>query len=77
MQFNASIWNKISDDAKDFISSCLKKDFKSRPFTSELVNHVWLQKQVKNPIIEKEVQLDIAENLKEFRVISIVNSLCL
>lgn len=42
LNFSAGIWSKISSEAKDFISASLKKDFKQRAFTQDLLNHKWL-----------------------------------
>jgi calcium/calmodulin-dependent protein kinase I len=42
LNFSTGIWSKISPEAKDFISASLKKDFKQRPFTQDLLNHKWL-----------------------------------
>lgn len=35
-------WESVSQDAKDFISMCLNKDYKQRPTASQCLNHRWL-----------------------------------
>ena len=72
--FDNQIWNMISADAKDFITKALIKDKDDRYDTKMLLDHVWLYKQVKEPEVGERAQLDIFNNLKEFRDISIFQS---
>lgn len=37
-------WDKISDDAKDFVRVCLTKDCKNRPSAKDCLQHPWLTK---------------------------------
>lgn len=37
-------WENISEEARDFIKQCLKKDWQNRPYADELLMHSWLQK---------------------------------
>jgi len=41
--FNDPIWNKISDQAKDFITQLLIKDQNKRPSANEALQHPWIQ----------------------------------
>ncbi|XP_033018698.1 myosin light chain kinase, smooth muscle isoform X2 [Lacerta agilis] len=45
--FDDEAFDEISDDAKDFISSLLKKDMKDRLDCSQCLQHPWLQKDTK------------------------------
>lgn len=42
--YDSSVWTDISQDAKDFISKCLNKDYTQRPSSIEALNHPWLTK---------------------------------
>ncbi|XP_038607409.1 myosin light chain kinase, smooth muscle [Tachyglossus aculeatus] len=46
--FDDEAFDEISDDAKDFISSLLKKDMKSRLDCTQCLLHPWLTKDTKN-----------------------------
>ncbi|XP_023372047.1 myosin light chain kinase, smooth muscle isoform X1 [Otolemur garnettii] len=46
--FDDEAFDEISDDAKDFISSLLKKDMKSRLDCTQCLQHPWLMKDTKN-----------------------------
>jgi serine/threonine protein kinase len=41
-KMTGSRWNGISDDAKSFVSMCLKKDHSRRPTAYECLMHPWL-----------------------------------
>ena len=43
-KMSSSKWNSVSDDAKDFISKCLIKDYTERPSALDLLGHQWLTK---------------------------------
>eukprot|EP00347_Sterkiella_histriomuscorum_P010571 403375769 len=65
--FDHKIWDNISDEAKDFISKALIKDSKLRYDAKQLLSHQWIFKQVQTPDIKQQVQLDVAQNLKDFK----------
>eukprot|EP00070_Physeter_catodon_P003014 XP_007106321.2 myosin light chain kinase, smooth muscle isoform X2 [Physeter catodon] len=46
--FDDEAFDEISDDAKDFISSLLKKDMKNRLDCTQCLQHTWLTKDTKN-----------------------------
>ncbi|XP_037381323.1 myosin light chain kinase, smooth muscle isoform X3 [Talpa occidentalis] len=46
--FDDEAFDEISDDAKDFISSLLKKDMKNRLNCTQCLQHPWLMKDTKN-----------------------------
>ncbi|XP_007528962.3 myosin light chain kinase, smooth muscle isoform X1 [Erinaceus europaeus] len=46
--FDDEAFDEISDDAKDFISSLLKKDMKNRLDCTQCLQHPWLTKDTKN-----------------------------
>lgn len=43
-KLTGSCWEKISEEAKDFIKLCLNKDYRKRPTSLDLINHNWLEK---------------------------------
>uniref|UniRef100_UPI00398F6C55 myosin light chain kinase, smooth muscle isoform X2 n=1 Tax=Pristiophorus japonicus TaxID=55135 RepID=UPI00398F6C55 len=51
--FDDDAFNEISDDAKDFIDSLLKKDMKQRLNCDQCLEHKWLKKDVKNMAVKK------------------------
>jgi calcium-dependent protein kinase len=42
--YDKGVWTDISEDAKDFISKCLNKDYTQRPSAIEALDHPWLTK---------------------------------
>ncbi|XP_065065930.1 dual specificity mitogen-activated protein kinase kinase 6-like [Rhopilema esculentum] len=48
-----------SDDLHQFVDSCLKKDFKGRPYYTDLLEHPFITKY-------KDVDIDVAEFVKPF-----------
>ena len=69
LKFDHPIWDRLSREAKEFIKIALEKDFTKRANAFQLLNHEWIQKQVKNPQIEEGEMENIASNLKDFTVI--------
>lgn len=53
--FDHPVWEKVSPDAKDFITKALIKDKNGRASAKTLIEHEWIRKQVKNPEIETQV----------------------
>lgn len=68
LSFDHPIWDKISPEAKDFISKALDKDASKRADTKVLLDHPWLYKLINEPNVQMQVQLEVAQNLTEFRV---------
>ncbi len=67
--FEPKVWKKISPEAREFVEKALVKDKTKRPSSCELINHPWIKNTVKNPEMHSDVQLNIANQLKEFKVI--------
>ena len=42
LSFSHSCWAGISDDAKDFIATCLNRDWEVRPSAAQALQHRWL-----------------------------------
>lgn len=57
------MWEKVSEEAKDFIRQALNKDKHDRPEAKSLLDHIWIKKQVKEPEIEESVQLEVGQHL--------------
>lgn len=68
LSFDHPIWDRISPEAKDFIIKALDKSPNKRADAKTLLDHPWLFKQINNPNVKDQVQLEVANNLKEFRV---------
>lgn len=75
LSFDHPIWQQISSEAKDFITNALIKDQNLRWDARRLLEHPWIFKMVSVPDVKQGVQLNVANNLKEFRVthLSITN----
>ncbi|CDW81372.1 protein kinase domain containing protein [Stylonychia lemnae] len=67
LSFDHEIWDKISQDAKDFIRLALQKDHTRRANAKDLLDHAWIIKHINNKQVTQEVQLDVINNLREFR----------
>lgn len=68
VNFSAPIWEKISKEAKDFISCCLQKNPKNRISGKEALTHPWFS-NMRSSIKENESIADLKEklqNLKKF-----------
>ena len=55
VQFPASDWSDVSEDAKNFIRQLLVKDEKQRPSALELRRHPWIKDALKNDKISQKV----------------------
>lgn len=45
VEFAHSIWDSISEEAKDFIRQCLRVDADKRPTADGLIEHAWMQQE--------------------------------
>lgn len=72
--FNTAEWRKISAEAKDFIETCLEKQSQNRPSINKLLDHQWINKMVKGPVVDSEIQLGIAASLIAFRKANLLQS---
>jgi len=43
LTFTEPVWNKISDEAKDFIEQALERDQDLRPSAQRLLRHAWIR----------------------------------
>lgn len=64
--FSDSIWDKISANAKDFITKLLIKDQAQRPSAEEALQHSWIVDMSKQTV-DHGVALSALQNLKSFR----------
>lgn len=64
--FSDSIWDKISSEAKDFITKLLIKDQAQRPSAEEALQHAWIVNMSKQTV-DHGVALNALQNLKSFR----------
>jgi serine/threonine protein kinase len=69
LQFKHPIWQQVSSEAKDFITKALHKDKAKRASAMELLSHPWIQHKVKIQRVQNQVQLDVANSIKQFKVI--------
>jgi calcium-dependent protein kinase len=46
LKMDSKEWDKISEDAKDFVQLCLNKDKDRRATSEQLINHAWLKDSV-------------------------------
>ena len=71
-----SPFDKISDEAKDLISSCLKMDVAKRISAEEALKHPWFEnnksKELFNEIKNTNVIKKLVENLKNYHTNSII-----
>ena len=54
IQYSDPIWSKLSNQAVNFVKSCLTRDQRFRPSADELLNHEWIQSNLTNEDIEVE-----------------------
>lgn len=57
----------LSKDAIEFTMMCLNKDPKMRASAEDLLNHKWLNNNVEETEIDKEVADEIINDLAAFR----------
>lgn len=65
VDFSHPNFAKVSQEAKDFICSCLKKTYTRRPQVSDLLDHPWM-KVVETQKLDESVVLDIGKSLFNF-----------
>jgi calcium-dependent protein kinase len=68
IHFKGEIWETISDEAKDFIKSCLCKDAKNRPSGKDLLKNNWFN-SLRKSFVDNQCLVTLSEklnNLKNF-----------
>jgi len=68
LSFDNPIWDVISAEAKDFIVRALHSDPSKRATAKNLLEYPWLYRQINEVNVKDQVQLEVANNLKQFRV---------
>ena len=66
--FNDPVWNKIGDQAKDFITQLLIKDQNKRPSAAEALKHPWIQQatQQTKDTVSSDMAMNALMNLQNF-----------
>lgn len=59
LEFPEEQFSKISDDAKDFIKTCLAKNYNDRPQVSELLQHRWIKSLDEDVNVDEAVKINI------------------
>ena len=65
--YDSKIWSYISDDWKDFINNCLRKEAKKRSSAEDLLNHPWIVDTPQNKI-DEELAKETMENLEKYSI---------
>jgi len=74
LSFDNPIWDVISAEAKDFIVRALHSDPSKRATAKNLLDHPWLYRQINEVNVKDQVQLEVANNLKQFRNATVFQS---
>ena len=69
LKFNPYKWKNISDNAKDFVKLCLKKNASERPSASKAVEHKWFTNVIKETHSVKNLPKNILINIKNFNIV--------
>ena len=64
---------KVSQEAKDFMESCLIKKQADRPQIAEMLQHPWIT-NIQERSVANSVQLNIASNLGSFKKVDVFQS---
>lgn len=64
--FSSSVWQQISDDAKDLISKLLERQADMRFTAEEAFNHPWIQRQRKKEEEELTIPIDVIKNMSNY-----------
>ena len=67
IKFPGTIWIRVSEEAKDLITSMLQKDPKCRPTAAKALSHPWFHLRIKKTEVDELIQLDALRNLKQFK----------
>ena len=69
LKFNPYKWKNISNNAKDFVKLCLKKNVSERPSASKAVEHKWFTNVLKETHSVKNLPKNILINIKNFNIV--------
>ncbi len=69
LKFNPYKWKNISNNAKDFVKLCLKKNVSERPSASKAVEHKWFTNVLKETHSVRNLPKKILINIKNFNIV--------
>ena len=68
LTFNSPMWEKISDNAKSFVSLCLEKKAENRPSAVNALKHLWFKNVLKISHRVENLSEEILLNIKNFKI---------
>ena len=68
IKFNFQKWKNISNNAKDFVRMCLKKNCSKRPSAGEALKHPWFANALKEIHNLNGIKKEILINVKNFNI---------
>ena len=68
IKFSSKKWEKISDDAKNFVKNCLIKIPDKRPNAIQCLNNLWFKDILNDVHSVNNISVDILNNLKNFSI---------
>ena len=68
VKFSSKKWEKISDDAKNFVKNCLIKIPDKRPNAIQCLNDLWFKDILNDVHSVNNISVDILNNLKNFSI---------
>ena len=68
IKFNFQKWKNISNNAKDFVRMCLKKNCSKRPSAGEALKHPWFSNVLKEIHNLNGIKKEILINVKNFNI---------
>ena len=68
VKFSSKKWEKISDDAKNFVKNCLIKIPEKRPNAIQCLNNLWFKDILNDVHSVNNISVDILNNLKNFSI---------
>ena len=68
VKFSSKKWEKISDDAKNFVKNCLIKIPDKRPNAIQCLNNLWFKDILNDVHSVNNISVDILNNLKNFSI---------
>ncbi|CAM9864545.1 unnamed protein product [Chrysoparadoxa australica] len=65
LEFNDPVWDSISEEAKDFISQLLVKDYHYRPTAAQAMEHPWLKAGKQHAVTALNVDHPLRNEVRE------------